>query len=408
MSFPEIKAAIDQTAEAFTAFKKTNDQRVAELLDRIETLEAKGMNPGRTGPADKKAMGDNTDALYTAEGAAVPILRKGADYRAHYARQIAEGDDLEGLSLADFVRGVAKMKTSPAAQKALSVGTGTAGGYAVPTVVMPNILEALTPASTMMQAGAGIVDVSAEPAGKAWNFAAVNAIPTAAWRSEGGAVSESDPTFREVPTTPRSLSFYFKVSRELLSDAANMDSALRQAIAQAFAKELDRTGLRGSGTPPEPTGILNTSNVGSVTNGAAGAAQAGLRWSNLLSAVQTIMGYDAMPNAAIMAPRSAVGYAALADTTNQPLQKPDLLRNLQFLVSSQIPVNLTVTTSSDCTEVYVGDFAQVIFVMRERPVIALANELFALNGQVGFVCHVRADVAVLYPRAFAVITGIRA
>jgi hypothetical protein len=38
----------------------------------------------------------------------------------------------------------------------------------------------------------------------------------------------------------------------------------------------------------------------------------------------------------------------------------------------------------------------------------LAKELFALNGQVGFVCHVRADVAVQYPAAFAVVTGVRA
>jgi HK97 family phage major capsid protein len=212
-----------------------------------------------------------------------------------------------------------------------------------------------------------------------------------------------------VATTPRSLSFYFKVSRELLSDAANIDAALRQAIAQAFAKELDRTALRGSGSAPEPRGILNTTNVGAVTNGTNGATLSSLRWSNLLAAVQTILGYDApMPSAAIMAPRSAIGYAALADSTNQPLQRPDLLRNLPFLVSSQIPTNLTVGTSNDCTEVYVGDFTKIVFVMRERPMIALANDLFALNGQVAFVCHVRADLAVLYPRAFAVVSGIRA
>ena len=125
--------------------------------------------------------------------------------------------------------------------------------------------------------------------------------------------------------------------------------------------------------------------------------------------MQTIIGYDApMPTAAIMAPRSLVGYSALADTTNQPLARPDLLKNLQFIAASAVPVNLTVGASTDCTEVYVGDFSRVVVVLRERPTIILANELFATSGQVGFVCHVRADVAVLYPRAFAVITGIRA
>lgn len=66
-----------------------------------------------------------------------------------------------------------------------------------------------------------------------------------------------------------------------------------------------------------------------------------------------------------------------------------------------------VGTSTDCTEIYIGDFTKVVFVMRERPSVMLAKELFALNGQVGFVCHVRADVAVQYPAAFSVVTGVR-
>ena len=241
----------------------------------------------------------------------------------------------------------------------------------------------------------GIIDVSAMSA-KAFNWAAIDTLPTAAWRAEAGAVAESDPTFRQVATTPRSLSFYFKVSRELLADAVNMEEALNFAIAQAFGKELDRTALRGSGSAPEPAGILNTTNVGSVTNGANGATQSSLRWANLHSAVQTILSYDApMPTAAIMAPRTLVGYSALADSTNQPLARPEALKNMQFIATSQLPVSLSVGTSSDCSEVFVGDFRQAAVVLREAPNIMLANELHALTGQVGFVCHVRADIAVL-------------
>ena len=68
---------------------------------------------------------------------------------------------------------------------------------------------------------------------------------------------------------------------------------------------------------------------------------------------------------------------------------------------------LTVGTSADCSEIYVGDFSKVVFMLRENVSIQLAKELFATTGQVGFVCHVRADVAVLYPQALAVIKGVR-
>lgn len=67
---------------------------------------------------------------------------------------------------------------------------------------------------------------------------------------EAGQVAQSEPTFRAVRSEPKSLAFLFKVSRELLADAPNMSQALTIALAQAFAVELDRTGLRGSGTNP--------------------------------------------------------------------------------------------------------------------------------------------------------------
>jgi hypothetical protein len=46
-------------------------------------------------------------------------------------------------------------------------------------------------------------------------------------------------------------------------------------------------------------------------------------------------------------------------------------------------------------------------MMREQMSIQIAHELFASTGEVGFICHVRADVAVMYPKAIAVVTGVR-
>lgn len=392
----EVTSKVSEIATAITEFKERHASEVSALRDRVEELEAK-----RTVPPAPARKAVNRDAIQIGD-VTIPVMRKGADYAAHY-----QGDD-EGLTFAELMRGVAGMKTSEPARKALSVGTAAAGGHAVPTVLMPEILEALAPASAVLSAGGGIVDVASMP-GSSHSWAAMDTVPTAAWRAEAGAVSESDPTFRLVSAAPKSLSFYFKVSRELLADAPNVDGALRQAVAQAFAKEIDRASLRGSGAGAEPTGILNTASVGAVTNGANGATQSSLRWGNLHSAVSTILSFDApMPSAAVMAPRSAVGYSSLADTTNQPLQRPSMLAGMRFEVTSQIPVNLTVGTSSDCTEIFVGDFSRVLVVMRERPTVMLANDLFALTGQVGFVCHVRADIVVTYPRAFAVITGVRA
>ena len=108
-----------------------------------------------------------------------------------------------------------------------------------------------------------------------------------------------------------------------------------------------------------------------------------------------------------MSPRSLIKLAGLTDTTGQPIEKPSMLENRKLISTSQVPNNLTVGTSSDCSEIYVGDFSKVQFMMREQMSIQVARELFAETGETGFICHVRADVAIMYPKAIAVVTGVR-
>lgn len=313
------------------------------------------------------------------------------------------------FNLSEFCSAIANggRSKNPAVQNALTIGTDTAGGFTMPGLVMSEILPALAAGSSLLSVGAGVY--FPDQGAKSYNWAGLNALPTAAWRNENGAVAESDPTFRNVQAVPRSLSFMFKVSRELLADSPNLNAALRIVIGQAFAKEIDRAGLRGSGTAPEPRGILNTAGIQAVTNGANGASLGTTRYANVMSAIQATLQADApMPTAAIMSPRSRVTLAGLLDTTNQPMAVPPLVSDLKLAVTSQIPNNLTVGTSTDCTEIYVGDFTKVIFVIRENPSIQLASELFAGTGQVAFICHARVDVIVEYPQALSVITGVRA
>lgn len=341
-----------------------------------------------------------------------PEVRSGKDWIELFDRdeesELRSARDSGELSLGAFVRAVAGMRvTHPELmQRVLSIGTDSAGGFMVPSVLMPGVLDALAPASSLIQAGASIIplDMGAKDA----NWAAVETLPTAGWRAENGAVPESDPVFRQVKGVPRSLAFYFKVSRELLMDVQNIEAQLAVVIGQSFAAALDAAGLRGSGTAPTPRGVSNTSGIQAVGNGTNGASLATLRWANLMTGLQSILAANGpTPTAAIMSPRSLVGFGNLADSTNQPLRRPQPLEPLQFISTSQIPNNLTVGSSTDCTEIYLGNFRSVGFVMRERPSIQLLSERFAEVGQVAFLCHVRADVIVTYPSTLAVVTGVR-
>lgn len=397
-----MRRALNRLVEDMGVREMTEDESLAishattvvasieSMLDGIEQLEGRG--------------GKDSTGWCNAKGQPMKVLRNAADIDGYY-RGKANNSRSENISLGDFFRGVANMPTTPAVRNALSEGTNTSGGFTLPSVVMPQILSALVPASSLLQAGMPVVPLN--DGAKSYTTAIVSGVPTAAWRAENGAVAESDPVFSASQVVPQSLSFFFKISRELLADSPNIEQALLTAIGQAMAKELDRAGLRGTGTAPQPRGILNTAGIQSITNGANGASPTS--YANLLSAVQALLNADApMPTAAIMAPRSLVKFAGLADSTGQPLSRPSLIADLPMLSTSQIPTNLTVGTSNDCTEIYLGDFSKMALMLRESLSVQLLSEVFAGNGQLAFMCHCRADFAVLYPAAFAVITGIRA
>jgi HK97 family phage major capsid protein len=352
-------------------------------------------------PALNTGSGTNDETQDRSTTDSTKVLRNVQQIRAHYADR---GGRQAGLGLADFMRGVAGMRTTELATRALAVGTDSAGGFAVPTVLLGGILEALAPASSLMQAGAGILPLS--DGAKTWNFAAIDTLPTAAWRAENGQVAESAPAFKNIEIKPRSLSFMVKISRELLHDAANIENALHQAIAQAFAIEIDRAGLLGTGTAPEPRGLKNTSGIQTVTNGTDGALLAG--YANILAGVEKILNVNGpMPTAAIMAPRSLVRLGGLVDTLGQPLEVPSLLADVKLLQTSQVPTTLTVGASSDASNIFLGDFTKMYVCMREALNIQMLTEAYAEFGMVVFIAHARVDFAVQYPQAFCLISGVR-
>lgn len=308
------------------------------------------------------------------------------------------------VSLSDFIRGVANMRTSEGVRNALSEGTNTAGGYTVPTVLMPGILNALVPASAVLAAGANVavLDTSAS----SFSIAAVDTIPTPAWRQEHGQVAESEPAFRSVKVTPRSLAFRFKISRELLADSlGGLDTALNTAIAQAFAKEIDRASLMGSGAEPEILGLRNIPSINKLSMGANGGPIT--EWRPFVRARRLITEANApAPSVAILSPREDETMSLLVDTTGQPLRRPEALSDWKFLTTSQIPTNEEAGTAQNAAAIYVGGFHMFTIYMRESVSIQLLKELYAETGEVGFICHTRLDVASAYPKAFTVIEGV--
>ncbi|KRG66980.1 hypothetical protein ABB27_11930 [Stenotrophomonas terrae] len=395
----DVAAVVGQLNAAFDQFKAKHSAEVDAVRKQVDE--------NATALAAFQMNGIGTDQpAADLDGAGIKVLRTPADFKAHYASRRDDNDSQRSnnTTLTDFMRGVAGMSSTDTVMASLAIGTDSAGGYAVPDVVMPGILSALVPASSLLQAGAGIVPM--DYGAKSVSTAAIDTMPTASWRNELGTIGESQPTLRSVQAVPRSLACIVRVSRELLADGSDVDRALRLVIAQAFAKELDRVGLLGSGTAPEPRGLRNTTGINVVDMGANGAALDSYR-PLLWAYGKTIDQNAPVPTTAIMAGRTLLDFEGLADTTGQPLQRPRLIDGMNFVATSQLPVDVDIGTSSDTSEIFTGDFSGLYFLMRESLSIQLLRETYAKTGEIGFLCHVRADVVINYPQQFTVITGVR-
>jgi HK97 family phage major capsid protein len=142
-----------------------------------------------------------------------------------------------------------------------------------------------------------------------------------AWKTENAAITDADMTFDSVTFTARTLVRLVKLSVELFEDAdPSSEDVIARAFASQLALELDRVALRGTGTAPEPRGVLNQSGVTITTHGANGANITNYDW--LLDAAGVVLANNFEPNAHIVAPRTLTSLAKLKEATTNAYMAP--------------------------------------------------------------------------------------
>ncbi|MEV7457946.1 phage major capsid protein, partial [Pseudarthrobacter oxydans] len=211
-------------------------------------------------------------------------------------------------------------------------------------------------------------------------------------------------------------------SLEWFQDSQNGDQIIKNAIAQAMASRLDLVALYGGitagagtinlPTPPNPRGVLATLNAtlpGNVLGGAAnGTTQtAATYFTEVLDTIYKVRYGNEEPNGLIWNAKAARQYAGANDTTGQPLRLPGDVEGIPRYMSNQVPSYTQGTMTNRATDLYAGDWTQLLIGQRLGLTIQVLTERYAEYGQVGIVAHWRGDVAAARPAAFAVYRGIQ-
>ena len=336
------------------------------------------------------------------EGNRLPIFAKGESIAAYVQQQgLASAEDGE-VTLGGVCRAMAIGGGSPAVRNSLAIGTDSAGGYTVPYLLSTMLIDALRARTVAFQAGAQTLMLDG---GKSTTIAAIASDPTAAWKSEGAAVSTSDMSFSPVVLTPKTLSVIVTASRELVEDSLNLDEALMISISAAFAQELDRVALLGSGVAPQPKGIVNIAGVGSYSMGTNGATVTS--YDPFIQALAILRGANAQdPTACIVNPRTDLEINLLKDSQNRPLSRPKAIEALPFLVTSRLPINETQGSANTACHAIMGNFTELLIGMRAALRIEFLRERYSDTLSYGFLAYLRTDVAVKHAASFCSIVGI--
>jgi len=301
------------------------------------------------------------------------------------------------------------------AQQIRSLSTSGASAL-VPTQWRFPIIDKVRNAAVMFQAGATLVPMPA----KVVQIGRLNTDVTAAFKTEGSAITASDPAFDFVQLTATSLTALTVASIEFLQDAPNADQVVSDAIAAVMALELDKaaffgqlgaTGTNDEGAAfglasPYPKGILknlldNASGqvLGFATNGTAQTAAT--PWNEVLAAYYQVKTQNEVPGVFVSSDKLVQQYAGMYDTTNQPLRRPEILNTIPWLTTNTIPSFTRGTMASRATDLFTGDFSQVLIGQRMDLNVRVLTERYSELGQVGILAYWRGDVQVARPKALA-------
>jgi len=276
----------------------------------------------------------------------------------------------------------------------LTVASGSGGGFLVATQNM-GFVELLRNRSVLFNMGArrlaGLKDNITIP--KQTGAASVTWLA-----NESSTVGEGNQTFAQIAMTPKTVGGYTEISRQLLIQSSpEVEGLVMLDLATVVALAIDLAGLNGSGASGQPTGILQTSGIGSVTG-------TSLDYADIIEFQSDVFAGNALVDASGYVTTGAVAgllkQRVKFSSTASPLWDGRLEKanvdGYQGMASNQMP---TAT-------MLFGDFGQVI--VGEWGVLEIETNQ-AANFQAGII-GVRAlasvDIAVRYATAFSAASSI--
>jgi HK97 family phage major capsid protein len=224
----------------------------------------------------------------------------------------------------------------------------------------------------------------------------------ATWTAENAAYTESNPTFGQKQIDAFKLTDLVRVSIELLQDSEfDLESYIAAEFARAFGIAEEQAFCVGTGTN-QPTGIF-TANGGTV--GVTAAAANAITLDEIISLVYSLKSPYRKNAKFLMNDATIPLLRKLKDNNGTYLWQPsvqagqpDKLLGFEIYTSPYAP-----TVEAGAYAIAFGDFKNYWIGDRMGRTTQRLNELYATNGQIGYVATERVDGKVILPEGIQLL-----
>lgn len=278
----------------------------------------------------------------------------------------------------------------------LRVGEDTEGGHLVPDEYEKKLVEGLREENFFRNLATVIKTSSGER-----KIPVVTGHGTASWMDENGLYPETDETFGQVTLDSYKIGTAIRVSEELINDSVfDLESYMTAEFARRIGTEEEKSFLIGDGSK-KPTGIFTQADVTGPTT-----ATKDITFDDMIEL------YHSLP-----APYRKNAVWILHDSTVKAIRKlkdgngnyiwqpstqagqPDLILNRPYYTSTFAPL-----PEAGNKAIAFGDFSYYWIADRQGRTFKRLNELYAANGQIGFLASQRVDGKLVLPEAVKVLT----
>ena len=280
----------------------------------------------------------------------------------------------------------------------LQIGEDSEGGYLVPNEFEKKLIAALEEENVFRPLATKINTSSGDR-----KIPIITSKGEAVWMEEEEAYTLSDDAFGQISLSAYKVGTAIKISEELLNDSVfDLASYITSEFARRIGAKEEEAFLIGDGTG-KPTGIF--AETGGAEDGGT-TSTANITFDDMLELFYSLKSPYRKKAVWLLNEQTLKALRKLKDANGNYIWQPSISQGIPDTILNRPYVTSVYAPTPDAGNkaIAFGDFSYYWIADRQGRSMKRLNELFAMNGQVGFLASQRVDGRLILPEAVKTLT----